>query len=71
VVLTWQRETGVSLDQVNVHGGAIAIGHPPAASGARLTTTVVRPMHARGAPLALPIMCEAGGPANATILECL
>ena len=69
VVLAWQRETGVSLDQVNVHGGAIAIGHPLGASGARLMTTLVHAMHARGARLALQTMCEAGGLANATILE--
>jgi len=69
VVLAWQRETGVSLDKVNVHGGAIAIGHPLGASGARLMTTLVHAMHARGARLALQTMCEAGGLANATILE--
>jgi len=61
VVLAWQRETGVSLDKVNVHGGAIAIGHPLGASGARLMTTLVHAMHARGARLALQTMCEAGG----------
>ena len=69
VVLAWQRETGASLDKVNVHGGAIAIGHPLGASGARLMTTLVHAMHARGARLALQTMCEAGGLANATILE--
>jgi acetyl-CoA acyltransferase len=69
VVLAWQRETGASLDKVNVHGGAIAIGHPLGASGARLMTTLVHAMRARGARLALQTMCEAGGLANATILE--
>ena len=69
VVLAWQRETGASLDKINVHGGAIAIGHPLGASGARLMTTLVHAMHARGARLALQTMCEAGGLANATILE--
>ena len=69
VVLSWQRETGANLDKVNVHGGAIAIGHPLGASGARLMTTLVHAMHARGARLALQTMCEAGGLANATILE--
>jgi acetyl-CoA acyltransferase len=69
VVLAWQRETAASLDKVNVHGGAIAIGHPLGASGARLMTTLVHAMHARGARLALQTMCEAGGLANATILE--
>ncbi len=60
---------GASLDKVNVHGGAIAIGHPLGASGARLMTTLVHAMRARGARLALQTMCEAGGLANATILE--
>jgi len=69
VVLAWQRETGANLDKVNVHGGAIAIGHPLGASGARLMTTLVHAMQARGARLALQTMCEAGGLANATILE--
>jgi len=69
VVLAWQRETGANLDKVNVHGGAIAIGHPLGASGTRLMTTLVHAMHARGARLALQTMCEAGGLANATILE--
>jgi acetyl-CoA acyltransferase len=69
VVLAWQRETGVDLDKVNVHGGAIAIGHPLGASGARLMTTLVHAMHAREARWALQTMCEAGGLANATVLE--
>ena len=68
VVLAWQRETGANLDKVNVHGGAIAIGHPLGASGTRLMTTLVHAMRARGARLALQTMCE-GGLANATILE--
>ena len=69
VVLAWQRETGADLGKVNVHGGAIAIGHPLGASGARLMTTLVHAMRARGARLALQTMCEAGGLANATVLE--
>ena len=69
VVVAWERETGVDLDKVNVHGGAIAIGHPLGASGARLMTTLVHAMHARDTRWALQTMCEAGGLANATILE--
>jgi acetyl-CoA acyltransferase len=69
VVLAWQRETGADLEQVNVHGGAIALGHPLGASGARLMTTLVHAMQARDARLALQTMCEAGGLANATVLE--
>jgi acetyl-CoA acyltransferase len=69
VVLAWQRETGVDLDKVNVNGGAIALGHPLGASGARIMTTLVHAMRQRGAHYALQTMCEAGGLANATILE--
>ena len=69
VVLAWQRETGVELDKVNVNGGAIALGHPLGASGARIMTTLLHAMHQRGAHYALQTMCEAGGLANATILE--
>jgi len=69
VVLAWQQETGADLAKVNVHGGAIAIGHPLGASGTRLTTTLVHAMRARGARYALQTMCEAGGLANAMILE--
>ncbi|WP_205695451.1 thiolase family protein [Conexibacter sp. SYSU D00693] len=69
VVLAWQRETGVDLDKVNVNGGAIAIGHPLGASGARLTTTLVNAMAQRGARYGLQTMCEAGGLANAMVLE--
>ncbi|MFF7331567.1 acetyl-CoA C-acyltransferase [Streptomyces sp. NPDC008150] len=69
VVLAWQQETGADLDKVNVHGGAIALGHPLGASGTRLTTTLVHAMRARGAQYGLQTMCEAGGLANAMILE--
>ncbi|MFD7877250.1 thiolase family protein [Streptomyces sp. NPDC059766] len=69
VVLAWQQETGADLAKVNVHGGAIAIGHPLGASGTRLTTTLVHALHARGARYGLQTMCEAGGLANAMILE--
>jgi acetyl-CoA acyltransferase len=69
VVLAWQRETGVPLDKVNVNGGAIAIGHPLGASGARITATLVNAMAQRGARYALQTMCEAGGLANAMVLE--
>ncbi|WP_405878235.1 thiolase family protein [Streptomyces sp. NBC_01136] len=69
VVLAWQQETGADLSRVNVHGGAIALGHPLGASGTRLTTTLVHAMRARGARYALQTMCEAGGLANAMVLE--
>jgi acetyl-CoA acyltransferase len=69
VVLAWQRETGVPDEKVNVNGGAIAIGHPLGASGARIMTTLVNALEQRGARYGLQVMCEAGGLANATIIE--
>ncbi|RDD90708.1 thiolase family protein [Streptomyces parvulus] len=69
VVLAWRQETGADLEKVNVHGGAIALGHPLGASGNRLTTTLVHAMRERGARYGLQTMCEAGGMANAMILE--
>ncbi|MEU2776087.1 thiolase family protein [Streptomyces sp. NPDC007162] len=69
VVLAWRQETGADLGKVNVHGGAIALGHPLGASGTRLTTTLVHAMRERGARYGLQTMCEAGGLANAMILE--
>ncbi|MFE4669251.1 thiolase family protein [Streptomyces sp. NPDC056716] len=69
VVLTWQQETGADPAKVNVNGGALALGHPLGASGTRLTTTLVHEMRRRGARYGLQTMCEAGGLANAMILE--
>ncbi|MCC3318098.1 thiolase family protein [Nocardia africana] len=69
VVLAWASETGADLSRVNVNGGAIALGHPLGASGARLATTLVHALHERGARFGLQTMCEAGGLANATIYE--
>ncbi|HKN95926.1 MAG TPA: thiolase family protein [Pseudonocardiaceae bacterium] len=69
VVLAWQRETGVPDEKINVNGGAIAIGHPLGASGARIMTTLVNALEQRGARYGLQVMCEAGGLANATIIE--
>ncbi|OWA00462.1 acetyl-CoA acetyltransferase [Streptomyces sp. CS113] len=69
VVLAWQQETGADMGRVNVHGGAIALGHPLGASGTRLTTTLVHALHERGGRYGLQTMCEAGGLANAMILE--
>jgi acetyl-CoA acyltransferase len=71
VVLSWQQETGADLTKVNVNGGAIALGHPLGASGTRLMGTLVDAMADRGARYGLQTMCEAGGQANATILELL
>ncbi|MET9375668.1 thiolase family protein [Streptomyces sp. NPDC003035] len=71
VVLAWQQETGADPARVNVHGGALALGHPLGASGTRLTTTLVHALRARGARYGLQAMCEAGGLANAMIVEAL
>ncbi|MEU1183915.1 thiolase family protein [Streptomyces sp. NPDC005820] len=69
VVLAWQRETGVDLEKVNVRGGAIALGHPMGSSGARIMTSLLHSMEDRDARYGLQTMCEAGGLANATIIE--
>ncbi len=71
VVLAWQAETGASLEKVNVNGGAIALGHPLGASGARLTTTLVNALRQRDQRWGLQTMCEAGGLANAMVVEAL
>src|SRR6266404_4190224 len=69
VVLAWQRETKADLARVNVNGGAIALGHPLGASGARLMTTLVHDLARSGSRYGLQTMCEGGGMANATIIE--
>jgi acetyl-CoA C-acetyltransferase len=69
VVLAWQKETGADLDRVNVNGGAIALGHPLGATGARLMTTLLYELERRGGRYGLQTMCEGGGQANVTIIE--
>jgi acetyl-CoA C-acetyltransferase len=69
VPLAWLAETGADPKQLNVNGGAIALGHPLGASGARLMTTLVHQMVDSGARYGLQTMCEGGGMANATIVE--
>jgi acetyl-CoA C-acetyltransferase len=69
VVLAWQRETGADLDRVNVNGGAIALGHPLGATGARLATTLLHELERTGGRYGLQTMCEGGGTANVTIIE--
>jgi acetyl-CoA acyltransferase len=71
VPLAWQHDLGADLDRVNPLGGAIALGHPLGASGARIMTTLVHHMQASGARYGLQTMCEGGGMANATLLELL
>ncbi len=71
VVGAWLDETGADWEKVNVNGGAIALGHPLGASGAKLMTTLVHEMKRTGSRWGLQTMCEGGGMANATILEIL
>lgn len=69
VPLVWRRELGVDAERVNVNGGAIALGHPLGATGARLMATLAHEMRRRGARFGLQTVCEGGGMANATVLE--
>jgi acetyl-CoA C-acetyltransferase len=69
VVLAWQRETGADLARVNACGGAIALGHPLGATGARLLTTMLHALERTGGRRGLVTMCEGGGQANVTIIE--
>ncbi len=69
VVLAWQRETGADLARVNACGGAIALGHPLGATGARLLATLVHALERTGGRYGLLTMCEGGGQANVTIVE--
>ena len=69
VPLAWLAETGADPARLNPGGGAIAIGHPLGASGARLMTALVHHMTAEGIEYGLQTMCEGGGMANATIIE--
>jgi len=71
VPLAWLKETGADPARLNPNGGAIALGHPLGASGARIMTTLVHHMQATGTRYGLQTMCEGGGQANATILELL
>ncbi|MFD5812291.1 thiolase family protein [Rhodococcus aetherivorans] len=69
VPLAWQREIGASDDVLNPLGGAVALGHPLGASGARLMTTLLHHLERTGGRYGLQTMCEAGGMANATVVE--
>jgi acetyl-CoA C-acetyltransferase len=69
VVLAWQKDTGFDPAKVNVNGGAIALGHPLGATGARLMTTLLNELERTGGRYGLQTMCEGGGQANVTILE--
>jgi acetyl-CoA acyltransferase len=69
VVLAWEKEHHPDMNKVNVNGGAIALGHPLGASGARLLTTLLNELERTGGRYGLQTMCEGGGMANGTIIE--
>jgi len=69
VVLAWEKELHPDMAKVNVNGGAIAIGHPLGASGAKLMATLLNELERTGGRYGLLTMCEGGGMANATIIE--
>ncbi|MFE0640278.1 acetyl-CoA C-acetyltransferase [Streptomyces sp. NPDC058877] len=69
VVLAWLKETGADPARVNPNGGAIALGHPLGATGAKLLTTLLHELERTGGRYGLQTMCEGGGQANVTIIE--
>jgi acetyl-CoA C-acetyltransferase len=69
VVLAWLSELDADPEKVNVNGGAIALGHPIGATGARLATSLIHELERSGGRYGLQTMCEAGGQANVTIFE--
>ncbi len=69
VVLAWAKELGPDMTKVNPNGGAIALGHPLGATGARLMTTLLNHLEQTGGRYGLQTMCEGGGQANVTIIE--
>ena len=69
VTMAWMQELGVPHEKVNVQGGAIALGHPIGATGARLMTTLLNALERTGGRYGLQTMCEGGGQANVTIIE--
>ena len=71
VPLAWLKHTGADPDRLNVHGGAIALGHPLGASGTKLMATLVHALKRHGKKYGLQTMCEGGGVANVTIVESL
>ena len=69
VPLAWLKALHADPERLNVHGGAIALGHPLGASGTRLMTTLLNALHVKGKRYGLQTMCEGGGMANVTIVE--
>ena len=71
VPLAWLQQSNADPSRLNVHGGAIALGHPLGASGAKLMATLVHALHRHNKRFGLQTMCEGGGIANVTIVEAL
>lgn len=69
VVLAWQKSLGVESERVNVHGGAISLGHPVGASGGRLLANLLGALEISKGRYGVQVMCESGGMANATLIE--
>ena len=69
VPMAWQTDLDIDPEKVNVLGGAIALGHPLGATGARIMTTLIHQLRRSGKQLGLQTICEGGGMANATIVE--
>ena len=69
VPMAWMKHLGIPHEKVNIHGGAIALGHPLGATGARLMTTLLNALERTGGRYGLQTMCEGGGQANVTIIE--
>ena len=69
VPLAWLQAVGADPEKLNVHGGAIALGHPLGASGTKLMTTLIHALQSKGKRYGLQTMCEGGGLANITIVE--
>lgn len=69
VPMAWAKHVGADMSRLNVHGGAIALGHPLGASGTKLMATLLNALKARGGKYGLQTMCEGGGIANVTIVE--
>lgn len=69
IPVAWQKALGADPERLNVNGGAVALGHPLGGSGAKLMTTLLHALHARGKRYGLQTMCEGGGLANVTIIE--
>ena len=69
IPMAWMKELGIPHEKVNIHGGAIALGHPLGGTGARLMTTLLGALERTGGNYGLQTMCEGGGQANVTIIE--